>query len=240
MKKILLVLFIILSVYLNRAYAHIYAMMGDHNLPNPTTQKNITFPHKSSTPTLKYVALGDSLSAGVGSSSFKDSFPYLRAEKLARKNSVTLVNLALPGVQSADVLRNQVSLAILEDPQEITLFVGINDLHNLQSPEDFGKTYRQIILELKNKTSAQITLINLPNLGSDMLLYPPYNFLFDFRTRQFNKVITEIGQEENLKVIDLYDFTKEIVSKNADFYSVDEFHPSASGYKLWEQTIDAN
>ena len=88
MKK-LFVAVLIISIYLNRSYAFFYNFLAQKNLPPPPHEMKITIGDNLNKQTLSYVALGDSLTAGVGASDYKNSFPYLLTQKLSPKNPVT-------------------------------------------------------------------------------------------------------------------------------------------------------
>jgi len=59
-----LLLIIILGIYLNRSYARIYSLF--EKTTNPNTSLDYTIGPKNTTHTVRYAALGDSLTAGVG------------------------------------------------------------------------------------------------------------------------------------------------------------------------------
>lgn len=226
--------FILLGTYLYLAYRHIYVNHFDSGSSYKQTTYYIN-PSAGKKP-LEYVALGDSLTAGVGSNNYQQTYPFLVAEHLAGDRPLTLVNLAIPGAKTADVLKREVPQAIQQKPDYISLMVGVNDIHDLRTSKDFTANYNAIITALKKGTSAKIILINIPYLGSDMLIWPPYNFLFDLRTRQFNSIIKGIALEDNLQYVDIYN----LAPIKQDLYSSDGFHPSEQGYLLMGEAINAN
>lgn len=227
--------------YLYFSYARIYNYIGEKNFLPPTAPRTYLLGNKNSKEIIRYVALGDSLTAGVGSTDDQQTLPFLIGQKLLKgKGEVLIVNLGQPGATSLNVLHDQLPKAIGESPDVVTLLIGINDVHNLVSLKDFQTNYQQIINELTQKTHAKVIAINLPYLGSDVLVYPPYNFLLDFRTRQFNTIISQIAREKSVSYVDLYTKTKDLFRKNPRLYSGDQFHPSDEGYKIWGDLIDAN
>lgn len=227
-------LIILLSAYLMFAYHHIYT---NHFASESPFQQTTYYINQSvEGKTIKYVALGDSLTAGVGSNDYKQTYPYLLAKHLAGNNPLALSNLAIPGAETLDVLEKEVPEAIQEKPDYISLMVGANDIHNLRTNKDFSINYNAIITALKKETNAKIILINIPYLGSDMLIWPPYNFLFDLRTRQFNGIIKSIAEKNGLRYVDIYN----LVPVKQNLYSFDGFHPSGQGYLLMGEAINAD
>lgn len=230
MKKIFIAV-LILGIYLNRSYGYFYDFIGQKNLQPPFFEQTII---PSQNPTFKYVALGDSLTEGVGATSYSNTYPSLLTKKLSAKENVKFINLAHKGDTSLELLRDQLPQAILEKPDLITVLIGINDIHNLISPDYFENNLRIIISSLK-KTNARVYLINIPYLGSSKIVLPPYNLILNLRTKQFNQIIKNLADELSVNYIDLYS-----LEKSSNFYSVDEFHPSDEGYKYWGMQINVN
>lgn len=242
-KKYLIIILILiaLGIYLNRAYAHIYNTLDQAHLLAPDKLGTYVVGDDKSSTSLTYIALGDSLTAGVGTTKYQDSYPYLLAQKLASKQTeVTLINLALPGFKTKNIINNSLETTITDNPDIITLLIGVNDLHGNISKKDFQKNYQQILAKLTTKTTAKIYLINLPEIGSNQLFWPPYNYYFRWQTKNFNQVIKQLAIQYNLTYIDLDTPTAQILKNNGPVYSMDSFHPRALGYESWAQIIYAN
>lgn len=240
MKKntLIILLTILVLVYLNRSYTKFYDYLKLHPLfpPNyPTTQTL----NKNNSNTYKFVMLGDSLMAGTGSSNNQNTLSYQIAKNMVRKYNVYLINLAKPGATVETVFNTQVPTAIREKPDYIFILLGINDVHSLELPSSFGEKYLKL-LNLLSKSYTKIVIINIPFLGSNQILLPPWNILLDLRTKQFNNILKQISNEKNIKYIDLYGNFRNQFKNNSNLYSIDQFHPSDRGYELWANYIDAN
>lgn len=237
MKYLLLVILALVTYsYLNFTYSRIYKTIDEAGLKSPYTTKVSLLTDDSTRKVIKYVALGDSLTAGVGSQDQKKTFPYVFAQSLEKKgNVVILVNLSQSGAKSKDVLQYQVSQALQENPDYITLLIGINDIHSLVQVGEFEKNFQEIVKQLNVENKAKIIILNLPYLGSGQLVLPPYSLLLDFQTKRYNDIIQKVASSYNLPVVDLYTQTK-----NNQTYSADQFHPSGKGYILWGRLINAN
>lgn len=243
MKYIFAALLIVslIFIYLNRVYTGIYSKIGQPSIKSPYTQNTHILGDTSAKTQLKYIALGDSLTAGIGSHDYQSTFPFLLARKFEKNFSpVKLIILAESGAKTEDVLNSQLPKIFPGNPDYITLLVGINDIHNFTSLEKFNQDYSQIITQLITKTRAQIIVINIPLLGSGKLFNPPFKFWFDYKTKQYNKIISRIIKDKPVKYIDLYTKTKQQFWLNSVLYSSDQFHPSEQGYKLWADLINAN
>ncbi len=240
MKKILFVFFIIaicIGLYLYVAHIYMYKKIGYMRLESTQTQTKYLFSNnfkKQST----YVALGDSLTAGVGTTQYESSYPYLFSNLFSEKNktNVTLVPLAIPGAKTEDARSLLLPDVIKTKPDIVTILLGVNDIHGRIDPEIFEKNYRDIITQLQEKTSADIYIINIPYIGHSTLILPPYNFYFDIKTKEYNEILKQISSEYNIEYIDLYTHTYPQKDKK-EYYARDLFHPSDIGYTLWAQYI---
>ena len=242
-KKLYLFLGLILglAVYFYLAHFSIYYRLEQAHLEAPQRQAVYMVGDESMTTNLVYVALGDSLTSGVGLSQYEESFPYLLAEKLVqtKKTKVALQDFSYPGARTSDLINDQLERALASQADIITILIGTNDVHGGISLEDFEKNYHYILAELVQKSSAQIYLLALPDIGSNKLLLPPYNYYFRQQTQKFNQVIKKLADSYQLTYIDLEspDLAKQ---KGEDYYAPDLFHPQAAVYKLWAQTINVN
>jgi lysophospholipase L1-like esterase len=243
-KIVLITIFLIITViavYLNRSYAHIYTKIGVAGLKFPeqgelymindglTTDKNII-----------YTALGDSLTAGVGTDSPEETLPYLLAQDLGQDDKrVILSNLAVPGARTSDIIGIFLSKAIEDRPDVVTLLIGVNDIHNHVSAAQFRKNYEEILIRLSKETKATIYAVNIPFIGGSDIMLPPYQYFFDSRVKEFNEIIKELANQYAVQYIDLYSPSVNLFKKSGAHYSRDSFHPSAAGYKIWADIIYA-
>lgn len=232
-------LFLILG-YLIFSYLRIYRYAGDVVLQNPYVTDSFTLENPRGQGSIQYVALGDSLSVGLGSQSVNETFVYQYALKLSEKYSqVKVINFGQSGATTKNLVDRQLAQAIAQNPDYITLLIGINDIHAQVSTDDFKRNYQYILSELVNKTKAQIIVINLPYLGSYKLIVPPFNTILDSRTKNFNSIISGGASNKRIKLVDLYGKTYQVFSQDPKYYSSDLFHPSAEGYMLWSKIINA-
>lgn len=242
---ILITLFLIVAaIYLNWAYAHIYngIQSGGLRQVKELVTYNFNFDINNGVgEPLKYIALGDSLTYGAGTNNYQESFPYLIAQRLADGNNnkipLTLYNYSWPGDRSSDLIEKFLPYAISDQPDIVTILIGVNDIHGQISASDFKANYDKILSRLSSETKARIYVVSIPYIGSNKLILPPYNFYFDYKTKQFNKIIKELAVKYKARYIDLYGATANLFKKSGEHYSADLFHPSVSGYALWGKII---
>lgn len=237
--------FVLVFCYLFFSYIRFYHYIGDMNLQSPYNENSMIINNPKGQGSVKYIALGDSLSAGVGSDKTTDTFVYQHALKLSQKyENVNLLNIAQPGGTTEEVVKDQIPVAIQENPDFVTLLIGVNDIHNKRTINDFRDKYQFIINEILTKTNAHVTVINIPYLGSNKIVYLPFNFMLNFRTKQFNRLISKLidvtAHNDRINLIDLYTYSYKPFKQNPKYYAPDLFHPSGEGYLFWSRMIDAD
>ncbi|CAM4052588.1 SGNH/GDSL hydrolase family protein [Janibacter anophelis] len=82
---------------------------------------------------MRYVAIGDSLTEGIGDDPWPDGTPRGWADRLAEMlaahhGDVEYANLAVRGLRAQQVLESQVAPALAMEPDVVTLTAGMNDL----------------------------------------------------------------------------------------------------------------
>ena len=239
--SLFLIIILLIGIYLFWAHFFIYYRLEQADLsPIGRQPAYIIGDNQANSSNLVYVALGDSLTAGVGASKYEEAYPYLLAEKLAKdkQSTVTLKNFSQPGVKTSQLIVSQIDSAVDSQPDIISLLIGTNDVHGNISASDFKKNYEYILTRLTQETSAKIYLLGLHNVGSDGLLLPPYNYYFRQKTRNNNQIIQVLADKYGLTYIDLEKITLSAVEET--YYSKDLFHPSAYAYQLWAQIIYGN
>lgn len=190
---------------------------------------------------LVYVALGDSLTAGVGVSEYEQSYPYLVSQKIAGTSTkVTHLNFSYSGARTSNLINDLLSKAIADQPDLITLLIGTNDVLGNVSQDEFRRNYTTILEQLKNQTAAKINIISIPFLGTNSLLLPPYNCYYQNRIISFNKVIKDLALQNGFNYIDLTAPTASYSTRFSDYYAVDNLHPSTLGYQFWSSIIYDN
>ncbi len=231
---------LMLGVYLNRSYGRIYNFIKAHQVVPSGGQHQIISARRMgpNTPTLTYIALGDSLTAGVGTNEIAASYPYRLGQYWSEQKLVKLINLATPGARTADITRLQLpELVQTQNIDRITLLIGINDIHHNLPLTVFKNNYRELLKRLEQAVPGKTTVLTIPYLGDPKLFLPPYKSYFDYQTKRFNTIIRAVAAEQGIPVIDLYNLPIESEQQKPHFYSPDLFHPSAEGYAWWARAI---
>jgi lysophospholipase L1-like esterase len=238
---IIVILAIIATVYLNRVYSHIYQVIGAADLKPVAGGEAYVINNMITENSLVYAALGDSLTAGAGADKPEEYLPYLLAQNFGGPDKkIILKNYSVPGAKTEDLVVSFLPLAIKDNPEIVTVLIGINDIHDFVSPTDFRNNYETILSRLTAETKAKVYVINIPFIGADELIGQPYRFYFKQKINKYNEIIKELAAKYSAGYVDLYTPTFSLLRQSGDHYSIDLFHPSASGYKIWADIIYAD
>ncbi len=197
----------------------------------------------------RYMALGDSLTAGYGAIPQTNGYAYVLYKTSAVDNvpNTLFTNAAVPGATSGDVMIYQVPQAARFRPDVVTLTVGGNDLLTILTGADPGTVLTQYGWNLSNIlvglcTSVPDVEIYVGNLYTVPLPIPQD---VDAVVNAFNGVVEEVVYQVNgasqmmgwgcqIEVADLYHAFKGqsgllLIERN----QVDplEIHPTNAGYK---------
>jgi len=190
--------------------------------------------------TIRYVALGDSYTAGTGAKEGQ-SWPILLTKHLKEKK----VNIELVANPSENGRTTQgliyYGLPIMDEsrPTFVTLLIGVNDWIIKVDAISFQKNLEYIIehIEKQLPPKSKLVLITLP----DFSVTPSgknYSHGRDVSKgiSEFNKIICSEADKHNLTIVDLFELSKKM-GTNPDWVSSDGLHPSAKGYEVWEAQI---
>ncbi|WP_078322364.1 SGNH/GDSL hydrolase family protein [Mycobacteroides chelonae] len=119
----------------------------------------------------RYVALGDSLSEGIGDTPWPDGRAMGWADRLAQKiathrGEILYANLAVRGKRAEQVLAEQVESALALCPNLVTVTAGVNDiLRPGARPDAVVDALDQIVRRLRARHT-QVLLVCAPDLGA--------------------------------------------------------------------------
>lgn len=205
---------------------------------------------------INYLALGDSLTRGVGDEEKKNGYTKRLAEKIEQNTEVIKVELDNRGKRGR---RSDQLLKLIEkghydkeiqNAELITMTIGGNDIMKIVKKELFDLKRKQFDKELikfrenYNNIMKEIRMIN-PEVPIILIgLYNPFSMVSD-EVNEFESIITEWNQTieeisniyENacfVNVQDLFDTNANLV------YHTDFFHPNGNGYTIMTERIISN
>lgn len=194
----------------------------------------------------RYMAMGDSLTAGYGAVPATEGFAYLlyRSGVFDTVPNTLFCNAGVPGATSSDVLSYQVPQAIRDfRPGVITLTVGGNDLVRIMDGADpvavlqeFQNNLAQILMALKSAPELQNTRIYIGNLYSIPEI-PASETIVPI----FNQVVAGVAANFGVPVADVYTAFHGksgllLVERNgADQLQI---HPTNAGYRVMARAFE--
>jgi lysophospholipase L1-like esterase len=116
---------------------------------------------------VRYLALGDSYTIGTGASSKAHNYPSILSARLATAtgSEVGLTNPAVNGFTTQDLIDNELGYVSKLKPQLVSILIGVNDLVQGCTPEQYEGTLVKIYdtvgtLEL---AAGRVVAISIPN-----------------------------------------------------------------------------
>ncbi len=182
----------------------------------------------SALPSLRLLAIGDSIVAGVGAGTTQYALAASTASALSRLTARQVVWHA-QGKIGAGVatVREQILPSIdLPDINYVIVSVGVNDITSLQRSRRWAGGLGRLLDDLRIKfPHALIALAGIPPLEGFPLLPFPLSKVFGLRGRTFTALARrEVAKRPNMMLIPL-DF-----DPRPEKFSEDGFHPSQASY----------
>jgi acyl-CoA thioesterase I len=185
---------------------------------------------------IRYLALGDSTGAGVGSRSGGYVDRLFRKITTRRPGSL-LINICVSGATTLDVLADQVKRIANANPNLVTLSVGINDISHGISLDQFEKNYDEILRHLTEQTEGTVIATNIPEISSAPRI--PRSMRSHYRNviDEYNQRLEASAALSQVTVFDIYSITHQQLPDHPEYFSADGFHPSDKGYELWSEAM---
>lgn len=195
--------------------------------------RDVTAGKPMNTGPVLYVALGDSTGAGVGAREGGGYVARLFKRIEERRPGSKLSNVCVSGATTDDLIRDQLQKGVDQNPDLVTVGIGINDVGHGLTLDQFSKNYEQILSTLKEKTHAQIVVANIPDVSSAPRIPSGMRSAYQQQIIQFSQRLEEIAKRHGVVVFDVYSITKDELPSHPEYFSNDGFHPSDEGYELW-------
>jgi lysophospholipase L1-like esterase len=180
-----------------------------------------------------YVALGDSTGVGVGA---RKGGGYVARlfERIERvRPGSRLVNLCVSGATTGDVLRAQVGRVGEATPSLVTVGIGINDLVQQATPEQFAHNFDELVTRLRAQTDAPVVVSNLPDISPAPAVPAFLREEARRRIQLFNEHLADAAARHRLHLADSFEKSAAVIPTHPEFFSSDGFHPSDEGYEFW-------
>jgi lysophospholipase L1-like esterase len=197
----------------------------------------------------RYLAMGDSLAAGLGAIPVTQGYAYLlyRGGTFDSLTNTIFVDAGMPGATSAQVLSFQVPQAVnIFQPEDVTISCGGNDLLEILNGADpvtvltnFQANLVQILGTLRaNLPKARIIIGNQYDIPDITASIPGATQVI----AAFNAVIAGVAQATGVRVADVFDAFQGrtgllLIERHGA--SAFEVHPTNAGYRVMAEAFAA-
>jgi lysophospholipase L1-like esterase len=183
---------------------------------------------------MRYAALGDSLSEGLGDplagGRTRGWANVLAAHLRSAEPQMEFLNLAVRGYLARHVLARQLERARAFEPDLVTVFVGGNDvlLRRAFDRQRFAGELTALV-EPFVATGATVVMSTLPDLTACSPLLPPVRGQLRGRIGSANSVIAAVSADFDTVLLDAWADPR---TRRHAMWSIDRIHPSAEGHRL--------
>jgi lysophospholipase L1-like esterase len=182
----------------------------------------------------KIVLIGDSITDCGRRAEFPplgNGYVHISANLAAAKypeREITWVNKGIGGDTVQGLAKRWTEDVIKEDPNWVSIYIGINDAARSSPIEGFEKSYREIIGRTLNETNAKIIMFEI--------FYIPLEDAFNRRLNiaPYNQIIYKLAKENNAILVPIGKAFDEAVrkGKNRRWTTNDGVHPNQIGHTL--------
>jgi lysophospholipase L1-like esterase len=178
---------------------------------------------------LKFAALGDSTTEGLGDPLPGGGWRGWAALLAASLGPAELINLAVSGATSRQVRDAQLGPALAVRPVIASVLVGVND--TLRGGFDPDRIHADLDHTIGSLATAGATVLTarMPDPGRMFGLPAALSRPLSRRTRALNTVVDEIAARHGTVHLDLADHPS---TYDRRMWSVDRLHPSERGHRL--------
>src|SRR3982075_2705469 len=188
---------------------------------------------------IRYLALGDSFTIGTGTTPEKAFPAMLAATWRAAGRSVELLNPAVNGYTTEDLIAKELLHVPVFKPTLVTLLIGANDIVRGGSDDKrYRGQLRRIYLQLREDGVPGSSVIALPQPEwSRSPAASPYGTTEALLTRiaHLNAIAMEEAENAGARFVDLYPLMHRQAA--AEMLALDGLHPNAEAHEEWAKTL---
>lgn len=190
---------------------------------------------------MRYLALGDSYTIGTGASGKAHNYPSILAVRLteATGTKVGLTNPAVSGFTTQDLIDNELGYLRRLQPQVVSILIGVNDLAQGRTPEQYRKSLTEIYdaIGALGLAAGRVVAISIPNWS---VVPAAASFGGPDRIRGLTDTFNAIArQEAETHGFTWIDITATSTSGlgSPGWISSDQLHPGDAQYATWADAI---
>jgi lysophospholipase L1-like esterase len=180
----------------------------------------------------RYVALGDSFTAGAPGGAAEGRWPDHLAEALRSVNpQLEYHNLGEAGVTTAEVAGAQLAPCLALDPDLVTVVCGANDVLLSVRPDiDAHAAALDFIFTrlLERLPDVALMTATTPQLANHLDLRPRSRKRVEEGVIKLNDATREVARRHDVVCLEFADHPD---ARKRDYFGADGFHPSAAGIR---------
>jgi lysophospholipase L1-like esterase len=188
---------------------------------------------------IRYLALGDSFTIGTGTSPEKAFPAVLAARWRTAGQNVELLNPAVNGYTTDDLITRELPHVQVFKPTFVTLLIGANDVVRGGSDDKrYRGQLRRIYAQLREDGIPGNAVVALPQPEwSRSPAASPYGTTEALLTRiaHFNAIAAEEAENAGARFVDLYPLMHRQAA--AEMLATDGLHPNAEAHEEWAKTL---
>jgi len=181
----------------------------------------------------KIVLIGDSITDCGRRADFPplgNGYVYISVNLTAAKypeREIAWVNKGISGDTVQDLVGRWTEDVIREDPDWVSIYIGINNVVRAPSLEDFERSYKEIISRTLKETDAKIIMFEIFYVPSEDTLRRGLNIT------PYNRVIHKLAEENGAILVPIGKAFDEAVKKGRWKWTAnDGIHPNQLGHTL--------
>ena len=189
---------------------------------------------------IRYLALGDSYTIGTGASDNAHNFPSILAGLLSKATNkqVALANPAVNGYTTLDLIAKELNY-LDGKPDVVTVLIGVNDLVQNRSVEEYRASLRQIYERLGGLglPAGRVAAISIPN-WSVVPAAAQYGEaqLIKAVTNDYNTAAKEEALDRGFVWVDITGVSTYRLGAPG-WIAGDQLHPGDVQYEAWAEVI---
>ncbi|HEX6061153.1 MAG TPA: SGNH/GDSL hydrolase family protein [Candidatus Limnocylindria bacterium] len=188
---------------------------------------------------IRYLALGDSFTIGTGTTPDKAFPALLVARWRTAGRAVELLNPAVNGYTTDDLITRELPHVAVFKPTLVTLLIGANDIVRGGSDDKrYRGQLRRIYAQLRDDGVPGSAVVGLPQPEwSRSPAASPYGTTEALLTRiaHFNAIAMEEAETAGARFVDLYPLMHRQAA--AEMLATDGLHPNAEAHEEWARTL---
>lgn len=193
-------------------------------------------PRRSGT-SARFVMLGDSLAAGLGAGTSRNTPAAMLAQGISNvlDQPVRLMNVATVGARSAD-LGMQVDRALHLRPQIAVIIIGANDVTHVGRPQAAVAHLEDAVRRLR-AVGCEVVVGTCPDVGSVKPIPQPLRWVARRLSRQLAAAQMIVCVRAGAHVVSLADELGAEFEADPELFDDDRFHPGPEGYERVTQVL---